>query len=161
MLESWNRNWPCSVIADHCKHELFDSCTALDLSARHGAENRGRHRGGLAVMLVPAPVYSLMMAMVQFSFVGMIHEILMHVPQLALELFEGRSIGFPFRIALEMAAPSIAVLPEDVSGGMHQAKYSETFQMSKRKARIDRVRFFISCTMPSSYDCADCARASY
>ena len=83
------------------------------------------------MMPMLVPMLSFLMTRVWFSVISVAHEFLMHVPQLTLEVFEGGAIGFPFRIALEIATPPIVVLPKDVPGGLHQGKYSWTFQMRK------------------------------
>ena len=128
---AYRRSWLRLAIADHAKHELLDSRSALHLAPRQRAGEGARQRWGLAMMPILAPVLSFLMSMLWFPFISVAHKFLMHMPQLALEVFEGSSIGFSFRIALQIATPPIVVLPEDVPGGLHQGKYSWTFQMRK------------------------------
>ena len=46
-------------------------------------------------------------------------ELLVQLPQLGLELLEGLGLGFILGVALQVAAPPVFILPEDVFGGTH------------------------------------------
>jgi hypothetical protein len=68
-------------------------------------------------------------ALVRFSFLT--GEVLMQLPKLDLQIFERISAGLAFRVGLQITPPAVLVLPENVFRGMHQGKYSWTFQMRK------------------------------
>lgn len=110
-----------SVIADHRGKELFDPRSALDLRARHGA----RYRGGVTVMLV---VLSLLV-LVLFLLSG--GELLMQLPQLELQLLKRVPMRFKLWIALQIPAPPVFFLQDDVFSGMHEGKYIWSFQVRK------------------------------
>lgn len=112
-----------STIADHREDKLFNPGPSLDIRLRHGSG----HGGGVAVV----SVMFCGQALVLFSLFGLSRELLVQLPQLDLEFFERLSMDFILRVAFEVAAPAVVVLPEDVFRGAHQRKYSRSFHMRK------------------------------
>jgi hypothetical protein len=106
-------------IADYRGDKLLDTCPAFDIGARH--------RRGMAV----APVIFSSVIVVLFSFRRLTGDLLVELPELDLELFERFPMDFILRIAFQVTAPPVVVLPEDVFRGAHQGKYSRTFYMRK------------------------------
>ena len=132
------RGWLSSAVADHRKHELFNPCSALALRTRDGPREGGR-------VMVGVPMCMTMRGMALFRlvcltgilildqslFTMLSREFLVELPELGLKLFERLALGFVLRVALNIPAPPVVVLPEDVLGGTHQGKYSRTFLMGK------------------------------
>lgn len=112
-----------SAIADHREDELLDPCPTLDIGAGHGTG----HCRGVAVMLVML----FGQALVLFLFLRLTGELLVQLPELDLEFLERLPLDFILRVAFQVAAPAVVVLPEDVFGGAHQGKYSWTSYMRK------------------------------
>ena len=112
-----------SAIADHCEDELLDPGPSLAISLRH----RSGHGGGVTVV----PVMFCGQALVLFSLFGLSGELLVQLPELDLEFFERLALDFILRVAFQVAAPAVVVLPENVFGGAHQRKYSRSFHMRK------------------------------
>lgn len=74
----------------------------------------------------------LVLVWVLFCFLGRLgNQILVELPQFELQLFERVTIGLVLRVALQVAAPPVSVLHDDVFCGTHEGKYSWTFQMRK------------------------------
>lgn len=131
--KSRTEGWVCSAIADHREEELFDPGSSLDIRSRH----RTRHRGGETVMSVVLSG----LALVLLRFLRLTREFLVQLPQFNLEFFERLPLDFILRVALQVATPSVVVLPEDVFRGAHQGKYSWSFMRRKgREKRNSRGR---------------------
>ncbi|MBX3308624.1 MAG: hypothetical protein KF751_21470, partial [Nitrospira sp.] len=86
-----NRNSWSSMVADHRKHQLFNSCTALALCARHGARQGGGVTMGVTVRLMGLFRIGLLIGALildEFRFLMLAHELLVQLPQLHLQFFE-------------------------------------------------------------------------
>ncbi len=59
------------------------------------------------------------LVLVLLTFLCVAGEFLVQLPQLNLEFFEGLPLDFILRVALQVAAPPVLVLPEDVFRGAH------------------------------------------
>lgn len=112
-----------SAIADDREKKLLNPGSSLDKRLRHGSG----HGGGLAVV----PVMFCGQALVLLLLSGLSGELLVQLPQLDLEFFERLALDFILRVAFQVAAPAVVVLPEDVFRGAHQRKYSRSFHMRK------------------------------
>ena len=71
------------------------------------------------------------LALVLLRFLCLAREFLVQLPQFNLEFFERLPLDFILRVALQVATPSVVVLPEDVFRGAHQGKYSWSFMRRK------------------------------
>ncbi len=121
--KSRTEGWMYSAIADHREEDLFDPGSSLDIRSRY----RTRHRGGETVMSIVLSG----LALVLLRFLCLAREFLVQLPQLDLEFFERLPMDFILRVALQVATPSVVVLPEDVFRGAHQGKYSWSFMRRK------------------------------
>ena len=59
------------------------------------------------------------LALVLLTLLYLAGEFLVQLPQLNLEFFERLPLDFIFRVALQIAAPPVFLLEDDVFGGMH------------------------------------------
>lgn len=100
-----------SAIADHSEDELLDPGPSLAISLRHGSG----HGGGVTV--VPIILSSLVVLL--FLFLRLSREFLVQLPELDLKFFERLPLDFILRVAFQVAAPAVVVLPEDVFRGAH------------------------------------------
>lgn len=113
-----SRSWLSLAVADHRKHELFNSCAALALRERQRARQSG------CVMMKPMVLFRiglliLVLLLAQIRFLMPAGEFLMQLPQLHLEFFERLTLHLVLRVALQVSTPSVVVLPENVFGGTH------------------------------------------
>lgn len=78
-------------------------------------------------------VSAAVMGLVLFSFLA--GEDLMQLPQLDLQVFERLPIDLVLRVAFQITAPTVFVLPEDVFCGMHWESIAGHFRCASEERK--------------------------